>query len=137
MQVFINIFFMAASWAAGIFVFTIASEKIRNYRNNHSSGDLLYAIGLFAALIVSVVLVAVLNNTQGAACMLGGYVVSFINVIDPIKLTQAKADEIGAKAAREAALKEEKEEAKREAERIKAENARIYNEEKKKASLKK
>ncbi len=137
MQVFINIFFMAASWAAGIFVFTIASEKIRNYRNNHSSGDLLYAIGLFAALIVSVVLVAVLNNAQGAACMLGGYVVSFINVIDPIKLTQAKADEIGAKAAREAALKEEKEEAKREAERIKAENARIYNEEKKKASLKK
>ncbi|MDO4414209.1 MAG: hypothetical protein Q4C20_03960 [Erysipelotrichaceae bacterium] len=136
MQIFINIFFMAASWAAGVFVFTIASEKIKNYRKNRNTADLLYAIGLFAAVIVTVVLAAVLNNTQGAACMAGGYVVSFINIIDPIKLTQAKADEIGRKAAAEAAAKEKREEEKREAERIKAENARIYNEEKKKAASK-
>lgn len=131
MQIFLNIFFMAASWAAGVFVFTIASEKIKNYREDHQTGNLLYAIGLFAAVIATIVLVLVLNNTTGAACMLGGYVVSFVNVIDPIKLTQAKADEIGAKAAEAAALKEKKEEQKREEEKIKKENARIYAEEKK------
>lgn len=134
MQVFINIFFMAASWIAGVFVFTIASEKIRNYRQNHETGNLFYAIALFAAVILSIVLAAFLNNMKGAMFMLGGYVVSFVSVVDPIKLTQAKADEIGAKAAAAAALKEKKEEEKREEERIKAENARIYEEEKKRAS---
>ena len=136
MQIFINIFFMAASWAAGVFVFTIASEKIKNYRESKAAGDLLYAIGLFAAVVLSIVLVGLLNNMQGAACMLGGYVVSFVNIIDPIKLTQAKADEIGRKAAEQQALKDKEEEQKREEERIKAENERIYNEEKKKASKK-
>ncbi|MBR3349122.1 MAG: hypothetical protein IKG55_03470, partial [Solobacterium sp.] len=74
MQIFINIFFMAASWAAGVFVFTIASEKIKNYRESKAAGDLLYAIGLFAAVVLSIVLVGLLINMQGAACMLGGYV---------------------------------------------------------------
>ena len=134
MQVFINIFFMAASWIAGVFVFTIASEKIRNYRQNHETGNLFYALALFTAVILSIVLAAFLNNMKGAMFMLGGYVVSFVSVVDPIKLTQAKADEIGAKAAAAAALKEKKEEEKREEERIKAENARIYEEEKKRAS---
>ncbi len=134
MQIFINIFFMALSWAAGIFVFTIVSEKIKNYMANHETNDLLAAAGLIAVLIITLVLVAVLNNTQGAAFMLGGYVVSFFNVIDPIKLTQKKADAIGAEAEKKAAEKEAKEEAKREAERIKKENARIYAEEKKKNS---
>ncbi len=134
MQIFINIFFMALSWAAGIFVFTIVTEKIKNYRQTHEIRDLLAAVGLVAVLIVTLVLVALLNNTQGAAFMLGGYVVSFLNVVDPIRLTQAKADAIGREAARKAEEKEKAEEMKREEERIKKENARIYAEEKKKNS---
>jgi uncharacterized protein YacL len=101
---------------------------------SHETNDLLAAAGLIAVLIITLVLVAVLNNMQGAAFMLGGYVVAFLNVIDPIKLTQKKADEIGEAAEKKAAEKEAKEEAKREAERVKKENARIYAEEKKKNS---
>ena len=132
MQTFINIFFMIASWCAGIFVFSIAMEKFRNYRENKVAGDLFYGLALLVIVVLSIVIAGLLNNIQGALFMVSGYVVSAISVIDPIKLTQPKADEIAAKAAEKQAAKEAEEERKKEESRKKRENAKIYAEEKKK-----
>lgn len=136
MQIFINIFFLAASWAAGLILVSLVVQNIKDYKADHKIERLLKACGLILAAVITLVLVAVFNNLIGCLFMAGGYLIATLTVIDPIKMTQEKADEIGRKSAQQAALKEQAEEQKREDERIRKENARIYAEEQKRLSKK-
>ena len=136
MQIFINVFFLAFSWAAGLILVSLVVQNIKDYKADHKIKRLLQAAGLVLAAVITLVLAAVYNNMIGCLFMAGGYLIAVLSVIDPIKLTQEKADEIGRKSAQQAALKEQMEEQKREEERIAKENARIYAEEKERQNKK-
>lgn len=136
MHIFIDIICLAAGWAAGLIIFGMMVEHLRLHKVDGEARHYLMICGLFLIVAATLGIVAVLDM-QCFLFLLGGYLISLVQVIDPMKLTQEKAEEIGRKAAREAALKEQKEEQKREDERIKAENARIYSEAKKANAKKK
>ncbi len=124
---FLNILLFAAGWIGGSFLLGYMLTKIPS----KMTATIVYAV---IALVIAAVFF--LLNTYTPLFVGGGFLVAMFQLANPFELTQEKADEIGKKAAREEAIKKQKEEQKMEEEKRMKENERIYKQAKKEAKAK-
>ncbi len=130
MGIFVNILLLAVGWLAGTFAFGWLLSNYQAYKETKNTTSLIIAV-LILVIAAGAVALAFSISTMSGIFLLIGELIAFFMVIDPFALTAEKAHDIGAKAARDAALKEQMEEQKKRDKEEMAENARIYREAKK------
>ncbi len=130
MGIFVNILLLAVGWFAGTFAFGWLLSNYQAYKETKNTSSLIIAILILVIAGASIALAFSISTMSGVFLLIGE-LVAFFMVIDLFEMTAEKAHDIGVKAAREAALKEQMEEQKKREKEEMAENARIYREAKK------
>lgn len=130
MGIFVNILLLAVGWFAGTFAFGWLLSSYQAYKDTKNTSSLITAI-LILVIAGGSIALAFSISTMSGIFLLIGELIAFFMVIDPFDMTAEKAHDIGARAAREAALKEQMEEQQKREKQEMAENARIYREAKK------
>ena len=130
MSVFFFFFLLAVGWLAGTFAFGWALCSFNAYKENKDITSLIVAILIVAVVIAADALAFSISTLSGVFLLIGLFIALFM-VADPFEMTAKHAHEIGEKAAREAAIKEQMEEQRKRDQEEMKENARIYREAKK------
>ncbi len=136
MGIFVNLIGLCIGWVLAIAAAGHIMKCLAEYRQNKNSTMLVHIALCAAAMIVYIALLR-LYSAQAMFFAMGGIGGGILMVADPFEMTEKQAKEIGEKAAREKAIKDQQDEQKRRDSFEQRENARIYHEEKAKLKRKK